>query len=77
MCTNPAAFHGLLRSHRAVIAFFTSATCAPCRMIEPVFEELAHEKTNAEGNNKTAFVKIDMGAGLGFQVGGEFGVRAK
>lgn len=41
-------------------------------MVEPVFEELAHEKTNP----KVAFVKIDMGAGLGFQVGGEFGVRA-
>jgi hypothetical protein len=47
--TNPASFRSLLGSHRAVVAMFTSATCAPCRMIEPVFEELARTKTGAPG----------------------------
>ena len=72
MCTNPSAFQGILGAHRAVVAFFTSQTCAPCRVVEPVFEELAREKAGG----KTAFVKVDIEAGLGFQVGGLYSVRA-
>ncbi|KZT73971.1 DUF862-domain-containing protein [Daedalea quercina L-15889] len=75
ICTNPSSFHSLLRSHRAVIAMFTSATCGPCRMIEPVFEDLAWSKTHGVGKDRVAFVKIDMGVGLGSQVASEFSVR--
>ncbi|KAH9927057.1 DUF862-domain-containing protein [Amylocystis lapponica] len=76
ICSNPASFHDILRSHRAVIAFFTSATCGPCRMISPLFEDLALQKTRGvRGATETAFAKIDMGIGLGGQVGAEWGVR--
>ncbi|OBZ71746.1 Desumoylating isopeptidase 1 [Grifola frondosa] len=78
MCTNPSSMHALLRTHRALIAFFTSATCPPCRMIAPLFEDLAHQKTHGNGSGQatgTAFVKVDMGVGLGGQVGAEWGVR--
>ncbi|KAH9924254.1 DUF862-domain-containing protein [Epithele typhae] len=75
MCTNSSALHGILQSHRAAVVFFTSATCGPCRMIEPVFEELSHNKTHGNGGGKTAFVKVDM-AGMGNQVGAEYGIRA-
>ncbi|EGN98049.1 hypothetical protein SERLA73DRAFT_182913 [Serpula lacrymans var. lacrymans S7.3] len=70
--TNPASFNALLRSHRAVIAFFTSATCGPCRMIEPVFEELANAKSKSNG---VAFTKIDLSVGMGGSVASEWGVR--
>jgi hypothetical protein len=45
LSTNLASFHSLLRSHRAVVAMFMSATCPLCRVIEPVFEEVARAKT--------------------------------
>ncbi|KAI0763635.1 PPPDE putative peptidase domain-containing protein [Trametes elegans] len=75
MCTNPSSLHSLLRSHRAAVVFFTSPTCGPCRMIEPLFEDLAHQKTHGTGSGRVAFVKIDMAVGLGNQVAGEWGVR--
>ncbi|EIN12585.1 thioredoxin family protein [Punctularia strigosozonata HHB-11173 SS5] len=68
-CTNPSSFNSLLATHRAVAAFFTSATCGPCRMIEPTFENLVHEK------KQVAFAKIDLGVGMGTQVGSMYGVR--
>lgn len=72
IATNPSHFHNVLRTHRAVVAFFTSATCGPCRMIEPVFEDLARNKSRANG---VAFVKIDLSVGMSNAVGGEYGVR--
>ena len=76
MCTNPSALHALLQTHRAAVVFFTSATCGPCRMIEPVFEEIARAKTQTHGGGgRAAFVKVDMGAGMGGQVGREWEVR--
>lgn len=71
VCTNLSSFQSLLASHKAVAAFFTSQTCAPCRMVEPVFENLAKDKASAG----VAFVKIDLGAGLGGQVAQAWGVR--
>ena len=75
ICTNPSSFHSLLSAHRAVVAMFTSATCGPCRMIEPVFEDLAWAKTHGLGKDRVAFVKIDMGVGMGGQVAAECGIR--
>ncbi|KAI0631986.1 PPPDE putative peptidase domain-containing protein [Trametes polyzona] len=75
ICTNPSTLHSLLQSHRAAVVFFTSATCGPCRMIEPLFEDLAHQKTHGSGSGRVAFVKVDMGVGMGNQVAGEWGVR--
>jgi len=42
-------------------------------MIEPVFEELAKAKARTE--NGVAFVKIDLGVGMGGSVASEWGVR--
>ncbi|KAG8214729.1 putative thioredoxin family protein [Butyriboletus roseoflavus] len=72
--TNPASFNSLLRSHRAVVAFFTSATCGPCRMIEPVFEDLAKSKSRPDGG--VAFAKIDLSVGMGAAVASAYQVRA-
>lgn len=70
--TNPSSFHSVLRTHRALVAFFTSTTCGPCRMIQPIFEELASAKAR---NGNVAFTKIDLDVGMGSSVAGEFGVR--
>ncbi|KAG1776191.1 PPPDE putative peptidase domain-containing protein [Suillus placidus] len=72
IATNSSSFRNVLRTHRAVVAFFTSATCGPCRMIEPVFEDLASSKSRT---HNVAFVKIDLSVGMSNAVGGEYGVR--
>ncbi|TFK39368.1 DUF862-domain-containing protein [Crucibulum laeve] len=74
--TNPASFRSFLGGHRAAVAFFTSATCPPCRMIEPIFERLAEEKGVQGGRNGAGFAKIDLGVGMGRNVAAEYGVRA-
>lgn len=76
IATNPSSFNSILRSHRAVVSFFTSATCGPCQFIEPTFEELAHEKTRGAGGGKIAFVKIERDVGMSNQVGAEYSIRA-
>lgn len=44
-------------------------------MIEPVFEELAHQKTHGSDGGRAVFVKVDMAVGMGAQAGAEWGVR--
>lgn len=73
--TNLASFQSLLESHRAVIAFFTSATCGPCHFIEPTFEEIAERKTRGVGPGLVAFVKVDI-QGAGHQLASRYSVRA-
>jgi thiol-disulfide isomerase/thioredoxin len=75
IATNPTSFRSILSSHRAVVSFFTSATCGPCKFIEPTFEDLAHAKTRGGGGGLVAFVKVDMGVGMGHQVAAEYSVR--
>jgi hypothetical protein len=44
-------------------------------MIEPVFEELARAKAKAPGGGqRVAFVKVDLGVGMGLVVAREYGV---
>ncbi|KAG6839694.1 hypothetical protein C0991_012511 [Blastosporella zonata] len=62
--TNPASFNTFLKNHRASVAFFTSATCPPCRVIEPVFERLAEEKGIKADGRGAGFAKIDIDVGL-------------
>ncbi|TDL23184.1 DUF862-domain-containing protein [Rickenella mellea] len=71
LCTNPHTLNSLFRTHRAVTVFFTSQTCPPCKMVEPVFERLAEDKAS-EG---VAFAKVDMGVGLGGEVARAWNVR--
>ena len=74
--TNLASFQSILESHRAVVAFFTSATCGPCRFIEPTFEEVAEQKTRGVGPGLVAFVKVDIQVGAGHQLASRYSVRA-
>ena len=72
IATNPASVRSLILSHRCTIVFFTSLTCPPCRIVEPVFEDLAHNK--ASGG--VAFAKVDLSTGLGSQTASQWSVRA-
>lgn len=71
--TNPASFRSLLGSHRVVVALFTNpTTCPPCRIIDPVFDDLAKEMAR-EG---VAFAKIDLAVGMANQVAAQWSIRA-
>jgi thiol-disulfide isomerase/thioredoxin len=59
-----------VESHRAVVDMFTSATCAPCRMIEPVLNELAR----AKGAPRVAVGKVGLAVGMDSMVAREHGV---
>lgn len=74
--TNPASFNNFLKSHQAAVAFFTSETCPPCKMIEPVFERLAEEKGPHGGRNGAGFAKVDIDVGMGRNLASEWGIRA-
>lgn len=72
ICTNMASFNTIIGRHKAAVVFFTSQTCPPCRMIEPIFERLAEAKASP----KVAFVKIDTGVGMSQQVAQTYNIRA-
>ncbi|KAI5122453.1 hypothetical protein M0805_008764 [Coniferiporia weirii] len=72
ICSNLQHFRNVLSSHRAVAAFFTSRTCLPCKIVEPVFENLASDKAS----KGMAFMKIDLSGMLGGDVASAYGVRA-
>ena len=72
ICTNPQHFREILSSHRAVVAFFTSKTCPPCRIVEPIFEDLAMNKAS----KGIAFVKINLGELTGNSIASAYGVMA-
>ncbi|KAI6041367.1 PPPDE putative peptidase domain-containing protein [Pisolithus marmoratus] len=72
-CTDTTLFQSILRDNRAVIAFFTNKTCGPCRVIEPVFQDLAKQKTRTNGG--VAFTKVDLGVGNGAAIARQYGVR--
>ncbi|KAG6904808.1 hypothetical protein DXG01_007028 [Tephrocybe rancida] len=74
--TNPASFSAFLKNHRASVAFFTSATCPPCRVIEPVFERLAEEKGIKSDGRGAGFAKIDIDVGLGNTLASHWNIRA-
>lgn len=75
--TNPATFNHFLKNHRAAVALFTAPqTCPPCRVIEPIFDQLAEEKGLQEGKAGAAFAKIDINVGNGRVLAGEWGIRA-
>ncbi|RKP37122.1 PPPDE putative peptidase domain-containing protein, partial [Dimargaris cristalligena] len=63
--------HRLTTQHRAVVLFFTSVGCPPCRVIEPEFRRLveAEPTTSPLGAGR-----IDMATG--YSVAAQFGIRA-
>jgi len=73
--TNSASFNNFLKTHRAAVAFFTSETCPPCKMIEPVLERLSEEKGLIDRRDGAGFAKIDID-GVGSGLASEWNIRA-
>ena len=51
------------------VIFFTSATCPPCKLVYPAYDELA-----AEAGNKAVLIKVDLSEA--FEIGAKYSVRA-
>lgn len=51
------------------VVFFTSATCGPCKMLYPIYDELA-----AELGDRAVLVKVDIAQA--FDVGSRYSIRA-
>ncbi|KAF1815754.1 thioredoxin domain-containing protein [Eremomyces bilateralis CBS 781.70] len=56
-------------SKTCAVIFFTSSTCAPCKLVYPAFDELAEE-----AGKWGVFIKIDLNRA--YQVAARYGVRA-
>ncbi|ORY97266.1 PPPDE putative peptidase domain-domain-containing protein [Syncephalastrum racemosum] len=72
--SNLAALERWLKSYRAVIVFFTSASCPPCRMIKPDFERLIQEKNSDSAQIKILGVIVDTS--VAFDAASKYGIRA-
>lgn len=57
------------RSNKGAVIFFTSATCPPCKILYPTYDELAEE-----ARDHAVLVKVDVSVAL--DVGMKYGVRA-
>ncbi|KAJ4481957.1 PPPDE putative peptidase domain-containing protein [Lentinula aciculospora] len=75
--TNSASLQTLLRTHRAVVVNFSDLiTCPPCRVIAPVYEQLALDKgVKTSSGVGAAFAKIDLSTLPGKTLGAEWSVR--
>ncbi|KAL8713444.1 MAG: hypothetical protein Q9225_006770 [Loekoesia sp. 1 TL-2023] len=51
------------------VIFFTSATCPPCKLVYPAYDELA-----AEAGDKAVLIKVDLSEA--YEVGSKYRVRA-
>lgn len=51
------------------VIFFTSATCAPCKIVYPAYDELA-----AEAGHRAVLIKVDLSQAYG--IGSKYQVRA-
>ncbi|KAL8728827.1 MAG: hypothetical protein Q9166_005144 [cf. Caloplaca sp. 2 TL-2023] len=61
----------LLRSAKdsCAVIFFTSATCPPCKLVYPAYDELA-----AEAGEKAVLIKVDLSEA--YEIGSKYQVRA-
>ncbi|KAF7548393.1 hypothetical protein G7Z17_g7069 [Cylindrodendrum hubeiense] len=71
--TDPSEFNRLLEQAKSscAVVFFTSATCPPCKMLYPVYDELAQEF-----GDKVTLIKVDVSQQGGHQIGSQFSIRA-
>ncbi|KAI8144269.1 PPPDE putative peptidase domain-containing protein [Fennellomyces sp. T-0311] len=72
---NAATLKNWLQSYKAVVVFFTSATCPPCRMIKPDFERLVREKNDTD-SSRIKLLGVTVDTGVAYDAGAEFGIRA-
>ncbi|KAI9026470.1 PPPDE putative peptidase domain-containing protein [Phycomyces nitens] len=74
IANNLSTLEKWIKSYDAVVVFFTSATCPPCRMIKPDFERLIEEKNPAGRSLKVVGVIVDTS--VAYDAGAVYGIRS-
>lgn len=71
--SNSAEFSRLLDEAKrsCAIVFFTSATCPPCKLLYPTYDELAEEL-----GDKATFIKVDISQPQANLIASQYSVRA-
>ncbi|KAK6432380.1 hypothetical protein LTR95_011448 [Oleoguttula sp. CCFEE 5521] len=69
--TSPAHLRTITSSNSYTIIDFYADWCGPCKVISPIFEQLAAQETKA---GRLAFVKVDVDAQR--EVAGNYGISA-
>ena len=64
-----------IQQYKAVVVFFTSATCPPCRTIKPDFERLVRDKNNSN-STKIKLMGVTVDTSVAFDAAQNFGIRA-
>ena len=54
VCNEEDQFAAAKQSEAGAVVYFTASWCGPCRMISPVFEKLAEDKS------ASTFLKVDV-----------------
>ena len=54
VCDDEAQFAAAVQSQAGACVYFTATWCGPCRMISPIFEDVAAAKSSS------AFLKVDV-----------------
>ncbi|KAF9158713.1 hypothetical protein DFQ26_007312 [Actinomortierella ambigua] len=67
--TDLTKLRSTIANNKAVAVYFTSATCPPCRVIAPIYDELIQEK-----QDKIVGVKVDIG--MAQAIGRAFSIRS-
>ncbi|KAG0362004.1 hypothetical protein BGZ54_008818 [Gamsiella multidivaricata] len=67
--TDLSQLQSIVRQNAATVVYFTSATCPPCRIIAPVFDEIVLSK-----DKEIKGVKVDVGVAQA--IGREYGIQS-
>ncbi|KAF4450866.1 hypothetical protein F53441_6089 [Fusarium austroafricanum] len=71
--SNSSEFDRLMNEAKnsCAVVFFTSATCAPCKVLYPIYDELAEEV-----GDKATLIKVDIAQPQGHEIGSRYSIRA-
>ncbi|KAF4465770.1 hypothetical protein FALBO_7382 [Fusarium albosuccineum] len=71
--TNMSEFSRLMEAAKSscAVVFFTSATCPPCKLLYPIYDELAQEV-----GDKATLIKVDVSQPQAHQIGSQYSISA-
>jgi thiol-disulfide isomerase/thioredoxin len=72
--SNLGQLNQLMQQYKAVIVFFTSASCPPCQMIKPEFQKMMTDKN--EGYQQIRILGVIADVGMAYDIGAKYMIRS-
>ncbi|KAI8888458.1 DUF862-domain-containing protein [Backusella circina FSU 941] len=72
--SNVGQLDQFFQQYKAVVVFFTSATCPPCQMIKPDFQKLITDKN--EGYQQIRILGVIADVGKAYDIGSKYMIRS-